>query len=345
MQRINVVGVNTRYGYRTCALYIGDVTQLGRHVDVLGISAFAGSYEPIPGTVIRALEKNLGVNVEQLSRAPEFDLRTALGVWVSEPIADQEFSRIVCAELLNSGLTFRAVLENVFVVLSMLEAKRVPIRTTAFPLLGTGSQRLDAREVAGELIRASRRFLERSSSAEEVLFLAKDGLKAAAIAQAMDEALGRQNISLQTSQLLSAIRADVADTLRESADLFLPDAEIVREDWVRLLESTEVKASELAVQGRKLVELLVRRLHPTGKGHLRERIHALETQGQVAPWIGGYMHVLRHFGNEAAHAGGGKDRVPPFMEEADLGMCLLCVERLLRFWMQSSRAKSSASNS
>ncbi|MGE4068630.1 MAG: DUF4145 domain-containing protein [Vicinamibacterales bacterium] len=80
--------------------------------------------------------------------------------------------------------------------------------------------------------------------------------------------------------------------------------------------------------------MLVTRLGGTKTGHLHQRIRNLEEQGHVAPWICGYMHVLRHLGNEAAHEQGLTPRVPPVVDQSDLGLCLLCVERLLRFWEQ-----------
>jgi hypothetical protein len=53
MQRRNIVGVNTRYGYRTCELHEGDISQLDRHVDAMAISALAGDYQDPPSGTIK----------------------------------------------------------------------------------------------------------------------------------------------------------------------------------------------------------------------------------------------------------------------------------------------------
>jgi hypothetical protein len=337
MQRRNVVGVNTRYGYRTCELYQGDITQIDREVDVIAVSAFAGDYVPTPGTVIQALRDRLGIDVALLGQHPQFDFRESLGVWISRPLTDAMFSRLVCADIVGSTIPFAEVLENVFVALSLLEAKHVPTRVVALPVLGGGYQALPIAATVEQLILATRRFLERSPTAESVLFVEIDERKAMDLADGMDAVLGRLNALLPPGQLVESVRADLTNTFGEAHSLFEPEAGGVRQDWLVLLQSSEVRASELGVLGRKLVELLVRRIDPSANGPLHSQIRALENSGLVAPWICGYMHVLRHLGNEAAHAGSVGDRLPPFVEQTDLGLSLLCVERLLRVWVQFAK--------
>jgi hypothetical protein len=332
MQRRNVVGVTTRYGYRTCELHHGDITALDRNVDVLVISAVAGSYSRIPGTVIQALYERLGIDAGLFARDPEFDLRTALGVWISGPILNQRFTRIACAELRGSGLPVATILDNVFVALSVLEAKQIPVRTVALPVLGAGSQGLSAEPVANELIHAAKRYLMRANSAESVLFVEIDSRRADQIGEAMDAALGRVNAIVPSAQLLHSVRGDLTHSVCEADDLFQPDKIALRDDWLRLLTGTDVRVSELGMLGRRLVELVVSRVDGRSAGKLHERIYALEKHHNVAPWVCGYMHVLRHLGNEAAHEGHSVGREPPFIEEADLALSLLCIERLLDFW-------------
>ena len=58
MRPVNAIGVDTRQGFRTIELFEGDVTALDRAVDVVVVSAFAGSYLPSRGTVLEALNRN-----------------------------------------------------------------------------------------------------------------------------------------------------------------------------------------------------------------------------------------------------------------------------------------------
>lgn len=335
MQRLNVVGLHTKQGFKTCEFYQGDITALDRSVDVLVISAFAGDYLRTPGSVIGALWDRCRIDVARLAQNPAFDFRAALGVWCSEPVPGQAFGRVLCTDILGGPHSVEHVLENVFVVLTVLEAKHVPVRRVALPVLGAGNQQLPPDLVARELIQSARRYLERSSTAESVLFIELDDKKAAELALATDTVLGRQSALLAPTQLVESVRADLGNAFREAESLFEPDARNLRDDWYRLLRSPVVRTAELGLLGRRLVELLVAHLGGGSSGHLQQRIRSLEVSGHIAPWICGYMHVLRHLGNEAAHEQDREHRVPSFVEQSDLGLSLLCVERLLSFWQQT----------
>ncbi|MEZ5419064.1 MAG: DUF4145 domain-containing protein [Vicinamibacterales bacterium] len=304
MQRLNVVGLHTRHGFRTCELYQGDLAALDRRVDALVVSAFAGDCEKTPGSVIGSLWERCGIDVNALAQDPELDFRESLGVWCSRPLADQQFARIVCADIVGSTLTVAEVLENVFVGLTVLEAKQTPVSRVALPVLGAGYQRVSPAVAARELIMATRRYLDRSATAESVLFVEIDAGRAAELTQAMDMALGRESAILVPTQLVDSVRADLADAFRHADSLFESDVSGLRDDWQRLLDSPVVRTAELGLLGRRLVEMLVTRLGGNKAGHLHQRIRALEEQGRIAPWICGYMHVLRHLGNEAAHERG-----------------------------------------
>jgi hypothetical protein len=83
MERLNVVEIETHLGFRTFELYVGDITAIDPMVDVLAISSYTRSYDPVPNTVIAALEENCGISVEELSHSCEFDFRDTLGCWVA----------------------------------------------------------------------------------------------------------------------------------------------------------------------------------------------------------------------------------------------------------------------
>ena len=83
--------------------------------------------------------------------------------------------------------------------------------------------------------------------------------------------------------------------------------------------------------GRKLVELILNsRRVPQQK--LYQRIRTLEESKEVAPWICGYMHVLRHLGNDSAHATDSEHTsIPREVAPGDLVTGLFCVLRLVEF--------------
>src|SRR5687768_9326448 len=86
MLPLNVLGIETALGFRTAELFVGDIAAIDFKVDVLVISAFVGSYDPTPGSVIGALSEKLGIHVGEYENYPALDLRDALSIWVSAPI-------------------------------------------------------------------------------------------------------------------------------------------------------------------------------------------------------------------------------------------------------------------
>src|SRR5688500_9667070 len=113
MQPINIVGFETIYGFRTIELYEDDIARLSSHVDVLVISAFAGSYIPVPASVIQSLEEARGIVVEDLAYRPAIDLRDALGIWISADLGKEGIGRIVCVELRGGSRPISETLDNV----------------------------------------------------------------------------------------------------------------------------------------------------------------------------------------------------------------------------------------
>lgn len=334
MKPINTLGFETKRGFRTMDLLQGDITAMESPVDVLVVSAFANGYTPLPGTVLGALSRQLQINLRHYSERPALDLRAALGTWVSEPIRETpQFGRIVCVEIVGKAVSIEEALENVFATLLVLEAKGIPIATVAMPLLGTGAQALDAEPVAKALIHHAQHFMDRSGSTSRLMFVEIDGGKATAIAEAMDRILGRIRVSLPHARLAEALRQDVLDRWQQARNLFPIEADALHNEWVRLLQQPEVRAAEMGVLSRKLVELI---LTQRGQSHqsLAKRIRAFEETGEVAPWICGYMHVLRHLGNEAAHDNAySSTRRPTAIAPEDLVAGLFCVRRLLEFWI------------
>jgi hypothetical protein len=336
MERKNIIGIDTNFGYRTIELYEGNLCKLDRSVDVLVVSTFAGNYDPTPGTVVGGMWDELGLDVSAYRRDADFDLTSALGVWISRSLTGYPFSRLLCAEFLGTPLAITDVIENVFVSLSILEAKGGVVAKVALPALGTGSQGLDPRQIIKPLLCAAEAFFRRSIGAHSILLVDNNPNRVAELDLALDEVLGRAKVFLPLSKLLDSLRQDVKSKLLQAADLFLPTHLDLRDDWLRLLSADRIRSFELGVLSRRLIELLVAEMGASGKDSLSKQIDALQA-AHVAPWIRGYMHVLRHVGNESAHEGSQEARLPPSVEPVDLGLCLACVNRLLEFWIDHRR--------
>ena len=337
MQPLNVLGIETARGFRTVELFHGDITALAFHADVLVVSAYAGSYAPVHGTLIEALQARLGIHVSSHARSPELDLRDALGIWVSAKLdASYKFDRILGVEMRGTPHPLAEALDNVFGGLMLLAAKGVPTQTVVLPLLGAGSQRLNPKEMASELVQRGKHYLDQAPATNRLVFVEIDRHRAQSVADAIDRTLGRHKVNLPHEELVRALRQDVIHKLHESETLFEPDCRAVRDNWLVLLQQKEIRAPEFGVNGRKVVELMLGRLG-VPQQRLADRIRSLEKLGTVAPWICGYMNVLRHLGNEVAHSNStDTDRQPAMIAPADLTAGLFCLERLLDFWQTYS---------
>lgn len=337
MERRNIVAIETQFGYRTLELFHGDVSRIEHPVDVIGFSAYAGDYAPLPGTVISALSSAYSLDVAKCRAEAAYDLTSALGVWISKPLTGCPFTRLLCVEISGTPIPVHESIENVFVGLSVLEAKGGSVGAIALPVLGAGSMNIDSREIVRPLLQAAKSFFHRSAGISRVLLVEQNSSRVDALDAAMDEVLGRARAFTPLSELLESLRKDIENKLLQHAGLF-DDAHLsLRDEWLRALASGRTRSIELGILSRRLLELLVSRIEPSGSGPLFNRIDALQKSG-VAPWIRGYMHVLRQLGNEAAHEASGQSNWrPQSPEPVDAGLCLSCVNRLLEFWLSHGK--------
>lgn len=338
MRLVNALGVDTKHGYRTLELFEGDITALESKSDVLVVSAFAGSYLPTRGTVVRALHER-GVDLGAHLRHPELDLRAALGTWVTKPLPDDlPFRRVLCVEMIGAALNIEDALENVFASLLVLQVKGIETGAIAMPLLGTGAQQFVPDNVAQSLIKHAREYLQRSPDTSRLLFVEIDGAKAQVISDGMDRVLGRSRVTLPQERLVEALKRDVEHRIHLANGLFATAGDH-RAEWLRLLQAADVRAFEFGIMGRKLVELILTH-REVGPGVLAKRIRDFEQSGTVAPWICGYMNVLRHLGNESAHdTESTAGRLPPVVAPQDMVTGLFCVLRLLEFWIDFQQGR------
>jgi hypothetical protein len=341
MQLRNIVGVETRHGLRTFELHHGDLTSPAAKADLLIVSAFASEYAPIPGSLIGALFKRCSISVEDLSLAPEFDLREAFSFWISPELSGRQFKRILGVEIVGSALQPAEVMENVFVGIAILEAKGIRIESVALPLLGGGLQEMEADDVVPPLLGAAKRALERSLCLKRILFIDIDASRVEHLRIAMDAALRRVHVTLPKTELIQSLRADILRALDHTLELFRPAHEALPTELSRILSQVEPRSFEVGLLGRRLAEFITDDLlaRPKTSPDLAKKIEQLAEKG-VAPWIRGYLHTLRTFGNESAHEKAATGRVPEALSEDDLAVCLFCIRRILAFWTDNRETLS-----
>jgi O-acetyl-ADP-ribose deacetylase (regulator of RNase III) len=346
MEPLNLLEVETRWGFRAIELYHGDITRLDAAVDVVALSAFKDHYVPTPGTVIGALQSNCGLSVAALARNKEYDLREALGCWVARVPAADRFGRLLCVEIIDETLSahdltsrLHDIIQNLFVVVGVLEAKGVKVRSLALPVLGAGQQQIDPKPVIAALLDSAKGYLKQSPNLARVLFVEYNEQRARQLDAAMNAVLERVAV-LPKGHLVQGLRNDLAQSLdraREIAD----DAGVqLLSDIRRLALSEQSRSFEIGIVARRLVEFIVNDIQPEKRrtADLLGRIERLADQ-HIADWIRSYMHVLRVFGNESAHEKNRETRRPSTVDGTDVTLCLFCVQRLLDFWLDFRRGK------
>jgi hypothetical protein len=342
MKQLNLLEIDTHWGYRTFELYHGDITQLDFKVDVLAISAFRGDYAPTASSVIGALWRNCQINVEALSEQRQVDLIDALGCWVAKAKPNTKFERIVCTELIGGKLEINEVIENLFVVLSVLEMKGYKTQTLALPVLGSGNQQLDPTMVIRELLNNSLKYMNHSQSMKRILFVEYEETRARQLDKAMNEVLGRVKVVLPKGELFEGLRKEILKDIENARALAGEKNHTLFSDARRLIISNQIRSFELGIISRRLVEFIVDDILPSKKRFdLMGKIDSLK-ELEIADWIKSYMHVLRIFGNESAHEKLKMKRRPSSVTEADMALCLFCLQRLLQFWAEYKEATAGA---
>jgi hypothetical protein len=342
MERLNLVEIETRLGFRTFELYCGDITRLEPKVDILAVSSFARGYSPVPSTVFGALQENCGISVKALAQKCEFDFRDSLGCWVAKiDCPEGPAERLLCVEMVGTDFPVAEIIQNLFIVMSVLEMKEIPSASLALPILGAGMQGLDPVEVINELLSASLNYLERSRSLTKVQFVEFNEERARQLDKAMNQFLGRVRVVLPKGELMVGVRKDIVVTLQRAQIVAGGQARDLFNNLSRLIASDQSRSFEIGIIARRLVEFVCDDiLRNQTNVELRQKIFRLYALN-IADWIISYMHVLRIFGNESAHERRNSDRKPPVVGEADLALCLFCIHRLVNFWLEYRESEAS----
>ncbi|WP_372365703.1 toll/interleukin-1 receptor domain-containing protein [Candidatus Uabimicrobium sp. HlEnr_7] len=166
MELIDQITVYHNDEPRFIQLYQGDLTKISKEdaVDILVVSAFPGSYAPVTGTLIGALDEK-GVWVGALAADKEADLRDSFSCWLSKKItstrknAEINFERIMCFEPKGDREQVPEVVGDIFQSLIAFLSNSDSLKNVAMPLVGTGNQQADLDSVLPALIEAAAHWL------------------------------------------------------------------------------------------------------------------------------------------------------------------------------------------
>ena len=334
MQLINAIGIESRHGLRTIELVCGDVTQ--HPCSVLVVSTFRGCYAPDPGTVVNALHQR-GFSVEAAAGAPALDLREPLGVWITPPVSGQPFGRVLCVEITggSSPSSPADAMQNLFAGLAVLEAKGMEVHSVAMPFLGIGKQGIDPRAIVKPMIEQARATLRRSEKVQKITIVVLETSKAEIISQELDRQLGAHRTLMPQKSLTDSIINELKNVAQDVRRQAVGAQANYAESLLEGISRPDLQSAQLGLLARQMAEVVANSF-PRSKDSidLYKQINELANHG-VSPWVVNYLHTLRVVGNEVVHIRERSARTPEELEAQDLAVCLFCLLRVARFWLQT----------
>lgn len=338
MGLVNVIDVPTLSGIKTVEVHHGDITSSTLHIDLLLVSAFQRSYHPTPGTVIHALEENMGISTNDLSINPLVDLRGTMDSWISRKITDKPIKYLGCVENVGSNWFDNGTPEdgvgNVFALLSLLFFKDPEISTVAMPILGTGKQNARLGLILPILIEKAIQSLSFNHHLKTVYFIEKTVEKANSIDVEINHHLKRSENNLEFVADSNVENEILGEVLKKLVILKSHNEHVTTSDTIETLisriQDKDMRFFELGILSRKLIELLLSDLLDSEKkGHtLFESIKELKGKN-VTDWMLAYLHTIRIFGNSVAHETVGG--IPVKMNQTDVIVLLHALSRALDF--------------
>jgi hypothetical protein len=335
---LNQLDIDTRWGYRTFELWHGDITKLTFPIDLLLIAQ--------PGknpaySLHRSLKSELGISVHALKETQELDFVQPLGVWVSQKTGNEKIKRIMCMEIIPDSTAPKKI-KDAFLIFPILNARGIELGTICLPILGAGGIGLKADDVIRPILDGSYWALTNIEQANRVCFVDIAYEKASKMSKAMDDVLGRVQLTIAKGEDANRLRTFISNAI-DKATAIDPDISKIASD-IRAAIRPEGRSVQVGNAGRQLSEYILKQILPApAKQSLFDRIERAVAVSDVenidnlksspaATWMNAYFHLLRLFGNEASHHEK-SERIPPAIQDKDLILVLLAIERVLAFWV------------
>lgn len=343
MTMVNLVEIDTIYGFKAVELHNADLTEMDLNVDLLIVSAFKGSYIPTRGSLIGSLLENRGISVLDLSFNPSIDLRQSMSVWMSKTLENQPYQRLACVEMLDfldTSYSVEASIKNLFSLINIGEMQDFHIHSVAMPLIGTGQQGIFTEDILKTLMPYCLKALNTIPRLQKIVFVERSKEKVRVLDRAMNDYLARKESDTQylpDNHLSNAVREDLLSSLKKLKSSLMVDTSEVHtvNELLSKLNDFSLRFFELGILSRRLCELLVKDIleRENLKSPLYNSIDALRDK-KISVWIISYLHTLRIFGNEAAHEKDNEGYFPAAVHQQDLITILFCLNRVIDFWIK-----------
>jgi hypothetical protein len=348
MSLLNVISVPTSNGIKTIEIHNDDITRLSWNFDIMVISAFHEKYKPRPNTVIKSLEDNYGIIIQECSNNPLIDLRSSLHCWISVVQENKNFKHVLCVEGIKTAIeekgSSETAISDLFGTLSLLQYKNVQAHSIAMPLIGAGFQGNSIEAVLPVLIDKAISALLNNPSLNTIYFVEIDETKAKLIDETINSTLKRGGeklelvfddplvISLLEQVLIKLIQIQKANKKYENNKTF--------KNLIEKISSKKLRFFELGILCRKLMELLVPEISKLKSDKyitLFEHLKELKSKN-IADWMITYLHTLRVFGNFVAHEDESHE-IPDHMEKTDMIVFSHALNRFLDFYLTYDNSK------
>jgi O-acetyl-ADP-ribose deacetylase (regulator of RNase III) len=346
MNIVNIHEVQTVWGYKSIELVHGDITKLDCELDCLVVSAFKNGFTPTPGTVLGALYQNHNVAIYNLIERAPINLRTPFNIWISEELNIENFKRIACIEILGTHIELDTVFKSLTSLLLICETHNIKLNSIALPILGAGNQGLNPQLIIPYLLENTHNALKNIKQLNKVLFVEMTAEKVQLLNEAINKHLKRDD-SPTTRLPQTDISKNIIEELLVNLSkikMNLPSSGTI-DELIQCLKSDQTRIFETSILGRRLVERIVLDIlnESNRKEDLKRSIDRLHSK-QIATWIISYMHIIRTFGNFAAHDSNMLNKFPRNLSENDLINYLFSLNRVTDFWLEYDSFRRNISN-
>lgn len=341
---LNAFDIDLGAAERTLELQWGELFELGLQADLLVVSAGAGNYELVSGTLVQGLLEHCGLEIGTLPRSVDLT-SSAIGAWVSPPLAElatpphwpdgtsTHFRRIaVVASVVGEPAAAEGpwpVFRQLFSLMAVLPLQGIHCPVVATPLLSAGNQAVAPERLFPDLLSCCRSGFRHVPDLERLIVFDRQRKPLELLADQIDLELGRSPGERDVVPLgdLGRLPSELLGLLRGFGRLHPQLAgELDLREISALLASDQVTPVALGIHSRRLVERMVHHHLGWRKGGLYQGLQALQRR-DLNPWLVSCLHQVRVFGNWMGHPS------PPERRQAvtsvDVATMLAALHRVL----------------
>jgi|JI10StandDraft_1071094.scaffolds.fasta_scaffold340663_2 hypothetical protein len=327
---INTQRYETIHGPKYINLHNADISKLQVNVDVLLLSAFKDGYDyRIPRTVFNALYNNLDIKIDEIFYSCEYDFRNQLSSWISRELNNQKFKRIACVEIFDiydKSLDYSEIIKNLFSLIILLDSLDVKIESIAFPLLGTGIQRIEPYEIIPIIIKNIEKLFLKLPSLKNIYIVEFDTPKCKDFSDNLNDYFQRSSIDIYKINRSDKQIGSSIDTLLEKLYIikekdFIHEQNETLTTLINKLEESGLEIFFFGILIRRITEIIVMDLLKiselrdtplpgtnkiirdlnNGIQHISGKEFRIAGKYKLPPWVKGYLEFCRIFGNEYTH--------------------------------------------